>query len=56
MRTLATRHNLAISRGRAGDAVGATAALTELLGDMVRVLADKAGDVSNRPEGSRSWW
>jgi hypothetical protein len=35
--TLATRNNLASSRGVAGDAAGATAAFEALLADMVRV-------------------
>jgi hypothetical protein len=35
--TLTTRHNLASWRGRAGDAAGAAAALTELLKDRMRV-------------------
>ncbi|MFE1877828.1 tetratricopeptide repeat protein, partial [Streptomyces sp. NPDC059496] len=36
--TLTARSNLARWRGEAGDAIGAAAAVTELLTDMVRVL------------------
>jgi hypothetical protein len=42
--TLASRHELALWRGRAGDAVGAATALEQLLEDLLRILGPNHPD------------
>ncbi|QFZ20457.1 tetratricopeptide repeat protein [Saccharothrix syringae] len=53
--TLATRHSLAFSRGRAGDPAGAMAALEMLLADRLRVLGPDHPDTLATRHSLASW-